>query len=454
MNKGFKNNGKIALIFALIVYRCFLDFSYYYVIIKSYGYYGFYSNITVEKCFASVLLFLFFTGLIIKQVTSKEVGFSSTVIFLTNILVTIPFTTLVGAGMVPSGICILFTIYWIALIFFQNAINKKELKRIRFKMGNKLLTDKVAQIFGIVSLLVVLYISFRYTHFRLIFNIFDVYTFREEALTYDMPLVLSYAFSWTRALNTIFLSYSIIKKKRLLTVIYFVSQMLSFGIDGLKSTLFMPYVAIIVCLVFKDIDYIKTRTALIWGISGVTVLGVIEAILLKTNIIINVIVRRVLFIPAYLNVCYGKFFTENIPDYFRASFLRFFGVKTPYDNLGTIIGGKYFGKVSMNCNNGMFADAMTNFGIAGVIIMPIILVILLRFVDTCTINVNRKVFITTALYFSIVLSNSFVTTTFITHGLFVSCVVLLLMGSTNDDTISASITEQKQILEHQKENYE
>lgn len=137
--------------------------------------------------------------------------------------------------------------------------------------------------------------------------------------------------------------------------------------------------------------------------------------------------------PAYIQYCFFDFFTSHTPDFFRQSFLRFFGFTSPYPNLAYMIGNIYLKQSNLSANNGLISDAVANMGYLGIFIMPICLGFVLKLLDNASEKLDVRLYIALALYTSIMLTNSFLFTVLLTHGLLV---VILLLKSMERDYVS------------------
>lgn len=417
----------LIILFTIFLYRLLLDQCYFKVIVPLFSSYGFHDYRNITYLIMSWLVLVFFIIPIKSVLNEKNASFSNIVIFILTIISIIPFSTLVYSGIFSKSFIIVYIIYWITVFIVYFSFKKIKIKPRNIKIGDKILNDKFIIIFGIASVLFILYISYKYTHFRLNFNFFKVYELRSEASNYGSTPLYGYLFPLARMINILFLAYCLKRKKYLGAILFFLAQMLSFGIDGLKSAFFMPIIVIVTTLFYKKDNYTYYKKIVLYGIPIVSLLGILEKLIFNTFYIVNIIIRRVLFIPVFLNSCYVDFFSKNKPDYFFGSFMKLFGFKTNYPNLGNIIGDVYFNQPGMNCNNGLISDAVSNLGLWGIVILPIILILVLRFMDICADNVDERIFLASAIYFAVILSNTFLFTALLTHGMFFGCLVLFFM---------------------------
>lgn len=418
----------------VFAYRLLLDYGYFHVIARRYAYNGFHDNRTELGLMISWVVLLLSYAVVRSVLQSKDNRDSVLIVSLLYLLSFVPFTTCIYAGILDSGYIVSNCVYWLVLLFGEIISLSVPVRRLpHLRIGRVSINDKFVWIAGWLSMLLVVFISGRYAHFRLSFNLFSVYDIRLEARDYHFPRIISYMFAWTRAINPILFAYSLLKRNRGMGILFFLTQMLSFGIDGLKSTFFMPFLVLVVMVLYNRISARKFKFYLLCGLTALTIIAVLEYALLRSHLVIELIIRRVMFVPNYLSNCYYDFFQNNVPDYFRSSFLRFFGFQSPYttDSRGItyIIGQLYFNRASMNCNNGLVSDALTNLGKPGLVLMPIILVLVLRLFDRSTMHLDKRISAASTLYLANTMINTFLMPVLLTHGM----LVLILLFSMIDE---------------------
>ncbi len=421
----------------VLAYRLFLDLVYIFVISPRFSYSGLIYKSSVLNSIISWFTLLIFYIAIRSVLIYNGDRISFSIVSILFFVSFIPFTTCISVGLVNWGFIIFNSVYWFVLIIGMILIKSIPVKPFaRFSFSKIKIDKRFITLVGIASLLLVLYISWRYTHFRLNFSLYDVYDLRMEARTYSFPRIVAYLFSWTLAINPILFGLCLIKKDWFMASIYFIVQMLSFGVDGLKSTFFMPFIVALCIYFFKSNDIIKLKKIIILCLTILAILGLLEAVIHKSTYLSDIGIRRMLFIPNQLGEYYFDFFSKNEPDLFRSSFLRYIGIQSPYTTDGFkgftyIIGWQYFGKSTMNCNNGLSSDAMANFGIFGCVIMPILLIISLHLFDRSTINVNKKLSIISGIYIAYILLSTTLTTVLLTHGLLLLMLLMSIIGNDN-----------------------
>lgn len=405
----------------IALYRLFLDTAYFNILVPIFSYSGYGDYSTNDSLLLSWLLLFLFYLVGWRVFFNKSEVASCMVLYILGLIAFVPFTTCVYAGVLMADLIVFFCLYWLILLFSHNLLLKVPITRFsRLKISYFTIDDRMVKIVGILSLVLVLLISFVYTGFRLHFDLSDVYGLRTEARLFQMPLILSYLFSCTKAINPVLMAYSLVKKNYFVAFLFIFTQMLSFGVDGMKATFLMPFIVLAVVFLLKEkYSTIKIKYLLLWGLTLVIIISLAEFFLFNTYSLSSLFVRRFLFVPRYLDYCYFDFFQQNEPDFFRSSFLRHFGFISPYAYQGItfIIGALYFNQPYMNCSNGFFSDAITNFGLYGIVIMPLFLVIVLRIFDKSVLHLDRRMTLAPIILFTLGINSTFIFTELLTHGL-------------------------------------
>ncbi len=410
------------------ILRILLDASYKIGIATKFSYMGFADNASDFYLIVSWIVLLSFVYFARFNYINENNKLSLEIVFWLFIFSFIPFTSLICFGTFTAGFIIWNCIYWFILLVFSREFSLAHKYKFVF-LNKEVVNDAHIRLFAVFSFLIVLYVSGRYAHFRLNFNLLNVYDLRMEARGYSLPTIIEYAFLWTRTINSIFVAYFIRKKRWGWAVACFFVQLLNFGVDGSKTTLFLAIFAVAISLMPK----LELKKINKWILIGISVLTLICFILFQwfDNLIpLSIVIRRVFFVPPFIQRYYFDFFTTHSPDFFRQSFLRHFGFVSPYPNIPYMIGNIYFNQNSMSANNGLISDGMANMGYFGVFAMPILLSIILKCLDRVSAGLDIRLYITVALYTSIVLTNSFLLTVLLTHGLLI--VMILLKTMTRD----------------------
>ena len=92
-----------------------------------------------------------------------------------------------------------------------------------------------------------------------------------------------------------------------------------------------------------------------------------------------------------------------------------------------IIGAVYFNAPDMLANNGLFSDAYMNLGNVGVIILPIMICLALRFLDYSSKHIESYYLVTVLISVSYIFMSSSFFTVMMTHGYIILCLIILVI---------------------------
>ena len=205
-----------------------------------------------------------------------------------------------------------------------------------------------------------------------------------------------------------------------------VMQILAYGINGMKFTLFIGFVTFIIAWLPK-FDTLKVGNISLVAITSFGVLAMLEYAVFHAWYLASIIAMRILFIPNSLGFLYFDFFSTHTPDYFRGSFLRYFGLQTPYPNLQYFISEYYTGSAEAGSNNGLIADAMANLGLIGIIVFPIILIIILKILDRTMENLDVRIKVSQAVSQTLIIISTFFFPMLLTDGLLIMMILFNAM---------------------------
>lgn len=413
----------IKYLFFYIIYITFLSICYSKYLTDVYGYYGFKNLMTPSSFFASLVILIFVFFYVYKL---KSNSYSKLIVYILVLINFVPSVITFCFMPISFKYLVLLVTYWGMFIFFIHLFNK-----IHMKTSDKIVKSNMINVYLVLllELVVVFVVLFRYTGFNLDFN--DVYVLRENYFQSNVPLILAYLFAAFKVINPLLFIYFYIKKNRFACFISLAVQILAFLSDGSKSTLFSILIAYIV------VEYVKRKKTtnflendnlkfyLLLGLASINVIGFLEYILFDSSVLYTYFIRRLFFIPSLLNQCYFDFFSNNVFDLFRQSFLGKLGFISPYDmQIQKIISFVYFNTPNMLANNGLFSDAYMNLGPIGTIIMPFLLSFALRMLDHCAKGINPFYLITILISVSYVFLSSSFFTVLLTHGYLLLCIIL------------------------------
>jgi hypothetical protein len=241
------------------------------------------------------------------------------------------------------------------------------------------------------------------------------------------------------------ITYSVVKKHYLFVILLLIFQLLSFGFDGMRVNVIITVFSFLFPIFYEK--YFKQRNLLIFIVFGLTLLAslsILEHILIGSGEIDRLIFFRTFFLPNLISSWFSNFFSSNIPDYFRSSFLRYLGLTSPYTPLGIdfIISGLYSGNFEGRANNGLLADALTNLGHIGMIIFPFLIQLWFRLLDKISVYLNKYIVLTTAVYFSYMLTNNFLLIVLFTNGGIIVTIMFYILNNFQINKVKKKILKE------------
>ncbi len=334
-----------------IVYKIILELIYVKIILPIFYYSGFTFSFNIYKYLLFWAIILLFYPAIKYNFNKKQP--SNAILTILYFASMVPGIVLFSFMNVDYFMIIMYLCYWISITLINIFIPYIKIKKPSYRIC-KFFTYLIVSYF----ILIILFISLKYTGFRLNFNLFNVYELRTEALNFQLPSILSYSFASAKVFLPIAFIYFLSDRKKMIAFMIFFIQFLAFSIDGSKSTIFS---IILIYLCYKFYHGIPNKIFYL-AIVMFTFLGWMEYLIVKSYYLVNFLIRRLMFLPNLLNIYYFDFFSRNEVDYFRQGILGRIGLKSPYGiGIPNIIGREYFGSESMIANNGLFSDAYYNF---------------------------------------------------------------------------------------------
>lgn len=408
---------------SLVLYRFGLDYIYSNWIVLHYSNYGFISNFSFTSYILSILLFI--SGTIMLRYDSRS---SSIIINFLTLFYFVPFTTMVAFNAFDNKIYIVyFIIYWLLLILFSTFLNK--IKCNNMIMQNRYVSVNTKKIIlnifvGIITINI-LYVILFHTGINISFNLYDIYKFRSNVDYNSIPTVCMYVLNGSKLyIPIIFFFYYYHNNYKGMTLLFIIG-MLCFVALRYKSVIFVEICILLILILKRFINRDSINKYAVIGIS----ISVLEIFWGKTYYMTDFIIRRVCFLTNLLSYDYFVYFLINEPDYFRSSFLRWFGFVSPFKDLSVVksIGLEFFGSSNISANNGMLADVFANTGYIGLILMPLVIALLLMFIDFITIGVPFIIILLPCLIIAMNLIDTFLFVTLLTHGLLLSMFLFTLM---------------------------
>ncbi|MGL1106050.1 hypothetical protein ACSTLM_17915 [Vibrio parahaemolyticus] len=239
---------------------------------------------------------------------------------------------------------------------------------------------------------------------------FDVYDIRRESRE-NNTFFSVYGYFWlAKVICPIGIIFALERKKAFMLIIFSMILMYLFMTTGHKSVFLT--VLIIMGLYFgkpcyeSKVNYFLSACLLLF--ISVRVVSYFSDFILPESLL----VRRLFFIPALLNIFYFDFFDNNYV-YYSSSYLSYF-MDYPYSaTIPQVIGQHFFNSDEMSANNGYLSDGFANFGSVGVFFNVLISSLVIKIFKDYNVPVKYSGLIFVTFY---AIQGSAMSTMLFTHG--------------------------------------
>lgn len=392
---------------SILAFRFFLDTNYINVVKPLFDYKGFALNYDLFSMhnMSSYLMICALMPLLSTILKNKST-FVSVFVFSVFILRYIPNTSLIGLTNTEYIFVCLQFMYMFFILLSVNCITSS---KIGISKRQLYVNYNMLKIIVIVCSIIVIAISGVYSGFRLNFSFLNVYDLRLQMRDVNMPAILTYI--WPPIGNILPIAFVLLlvdRNIKMCCLIAFI-VMLNFSIDGLKSTIFKLFIALLFYF-FYNIKLLKTLPLLLMVLA---IFATIEYLYLQTFVISQFFSYRALYIPCLLDNSYFDYIYNNEPLFYNMR-----------DQIAFLIGDLYFNAPEMRTNNGLFSDAYMNLGAVGIVIYPIIYAVLLKIGDKIFCNIEDYMSTFIAFIFFYIIASTTLTTALLTHGIMLTIVLV------------------------------
>lgn len=368
---------KIDLLFLVLIFKTISELGYKILLTKDAVTYPDIFNIIkyVNGLFWCIVLFLF--------IRHDKKRMSTFAVFLIYFLQIIPITVVYALS---DENAIFYN--WLCCVFFvfEIIVGWGKEKKFFFSQSKKI--SKYVIPVGVLIIIVVIYQTYIMNGIPslIALNIWDVYKLRLSGI-FRQTKYIGYLREWMMEIICPFLlSVSILKKRRIMTVMLCFVELLIYLYTGLKGYLFGIPLIIVCTLWSKRKNFYKEFVRMsLAGMSFITSIAIIinnaESISYK---IYSLFVRRVMMVSAINKFSYFDYFSKHqrmglygaIPRILLPSTSIYEGKR-----IGMIIAGEYYNKPEMNSNTGFIAEGYMRFGIMGILLVFLILACFLHMMD-------------------------------------------------------------------------
>lgn len=247
---------------------------------------------------------------------------------------------------------------------------------------------------------------------RLNFDLMRVYEFRGDYVS-SAYFGMGYLVNWVAYVILPYYTVRAYFGKRYLVILGIMAMhLMLFGMTSVKTFLFIPFVIVVMMFLATRLNIYKLLTI----VSGL--LAIFLCIYYFFGDVSGAaFLDRTFFVPAALHNIYYDFFTKQSYAYFSGSGLGWLFSSDYSDSSVYVIAENYWGR-RFSPNVGWMADAYSNLGWVGVIIMSFLLAVLLRIADELVAADGRPGWCEAMLIGpALALCSSALGTTMLTHGL-------------------------------------
>lgn len=418
---------RILLTIAMTIIYIVFNYMYENTISPNNLYHGFIFHKLSPSEFLSSLLFYYFPLVFLPTSLKRPSDISLWMLYLFSYAPTAIMCFYITEKGTDSMIFLLFLMLFalITLKYFRhhtfNIYVKKKL--------NLMHLDKITFLLFFVSIVIV---ALNLADFK--FSIIDllsaeVYERRMAARYMERGIFTNYIISIGRSLLTILGIYlTFVKRKPIYGIFVILFSLAVFSYDGTKTALLNPLFLTAIYLICSHSKYLIFLPSLL-GI--IVVLSFLEFNILETNILSELLTRRIISVPGFLNTVYWDFFSENSKALLTDSIGKYFFDQV-YDMPVTfIIGLEYFNNVETNANTGIWMGGFAHFGVIGIFMVSIIAGFLLGFIDNLT-QKNYFMFGTlVCAYIGMNWSEQMLHTSMLTGGVFYILLFLIFLQHSN-----------------------
>lgn len=419
------NKKRFGLILSSIIYTLVLFFSYENVISPYFSYIGYkyheYELFWLIAFFVVTVIPSLWLPIHVKR--PSQILYWFLYIFVVVPIGIVPFL----AGIKEYNKLLLFLVYIVTIFFCLRFVWEIELKTFKLPEIPSLIFWSVFLFVCIIFFVfIVSFFGFeiQYVSFREVYDVREAY---RESYLFSHNNFIAYIIGWqANAMNPFLIAYGLREKKIPLLGFGVFFQAFIYSITGFKSVIMSP---LIIIIVFICIKFHKRNFGLAIMFFTISMVSLVTFIDLRNNSIIlsSLFVRRLIMTPGLLSGYYFDFFSSQPKVMLSNSILKWFMVY-PYDfSPPRMIGLVYMGNYLTSANANLWADAFAHFGYIGIFVFTVILGVLMWLYDSLVRDDDLILSSMTIVVPSIVLTNSGLLTSLLTHGFGAVYVLLFCM---------------------------
>lgn len=415
-----------------VIFKIVLDLTYVYLHKDLFGYYGFGFDPSISKKIISWILFV----VVAVCISSEKINCRTLFLYTTMCL-----------GLTPAFVYYEYNTEaktWMlllqaAMLLLMHVIMNKMSLFSELKVRKIPYYAKTVSLFAVLALIT--YFVYAFAKYGTPnFDLLSLATISEIRNNVDLSTVMSIVQNFVcRILVPILMMILFLKKKWFCFGLVLIVQLYTYSVTGFKTFLFIPLVVIALSFFHKlDINKLMLRALPI-----VCILCSVLYVVFNEIYPYALINERVLFLPAKIKFSYFDYFSEHSFAYFSQTTIgSLFGIESAYlQDIPNLIGEVYFGKPEMWTNTGFMADAYSNMGFFGMLLISIFLSVVISLSDALMKDNDPKLnhgLLGMFLLFFISLNDGSAITVFFSGGMLFALMAVGMISFKSKDTLELS----------------
>ncbi|NMH73906.1 oligosaccharide repeat unit polymerase [Bacillus sp. RO2] len=407
----------IKLFMYVFIYKTVIELIYIYRISPLYDYTGLTLDISVIAYFVSLLYLILLIMLLPKDKTRP-----STYLYLIFIIfLVVPLLSFYWLNNKSIYYISFVILACLVISFFLRLVKPiyffEEIKSAKFLLS----------ILFILYILITIYLIVKRGGIDLrAFDFGSIYDLRSEV---QFSGISGYLLNWcAKVFCPFFFAYFLFKNEKGKMLIALILQLLLYLSFGFKAYLFSIGMLVMVAIAVKRNRFERDFT---WGFICIIVASYALDILNITSSLRNSIPFRMVYVPAQIQYQYYDFFENRDKMFFADGIIgKILSVESPFNQPVPFIISSYFhnGAVS-NSNTGIFSDAYANGGFFNMIFFALLLAMIFYLIDSLTRRIPKYIVVAAFSYMMFVLNDNSLLTAFLTGGIGLMLILLLLFNS-------------------------
>lgn len=406
----------------MVLFRFLLDMSYGTIVSETLSYVGYEYS---PRGFVGISVSYLFTIILASLFSPDLRSVSRVVVFYLFLFTYVPISTLYAQNdSLGSSPYFLLTACFLLLILGVRVMHPELRKSLvpRFKKGFAIKFSLVAAVITLAVLLAKYGVPSRLP------SLMEVYDVR-ESYKETFSRLIGYAVGWQgNVFNGFLFIVGILRRRMLLVTVALLLQVYLYSITGFKSLLF-SYIFII-WLVIGSRFFSRYLAHYLVGTICLSLVAIIVSTKYVEDLVLlpGIFLARLYFVPALLFNYYYDFFSYHYIDLFAQNLPVSLFINSNYKiPIPYVIGDYYFGRAEMSANANFFANGYANLGIAGCLLVTLILIAILHGLDLLSAGKNQLLVLSVVAMPMFYLTNSSFQTTFLTHGFLMAITIIFLL---------------------------